>query len=227
MFHRTKKDSSEKTSAVAEKENAPSETLRSVENADVDAAGKEPEGHTGDESVAEQEVPTKEETPICEEDEKLAALADDLLKAQEELAKTKDAYVRAVADFDNYRRRINEERPKNMVFAKGNLAKDLFPVLDNFKLGLDAAEKAHPEAKSILEGFAMISSQIRSTLAQHGIVEIAPKAGEKFDPLEHESISSSPSEDVPEDHILSVQRVGYKIGDRLLRPASVILSSKK
>lgn len=226
MFQGNKRDNSGKTSADAEK--GSSEALRDAKSAEVKATEKITDRPSADDDgVVEQEVPAQEEVPIDEEDEKLAALADDLLKAQEELAKTKEAYVRAVADFDNYRRRVNEERPKNMVFAKGDLAKDLFPVLDNFKLGLDAAEKAHPEAKSILEGFAMISSQIKNALAQHGIVEIAPKVGDKFDPLEHESISSLPSEEVPEDHILSVQRVGYKIGDRLLRPASVVLAAKQ
>lgn len=154
-----------------------------------------------------------------------------LKKTEEELEKTKadlekatDGYTRAVADFDNYRRRTNEERPKNMLYAKGDIAKDVFPVLDNFKLGLEAAEKQHPEAKAILEGFAMIASQLRNALAQHGIVEINP-LGEPFNPQEHESLSMMPSAEVPADHVLFVQRTGYKIGERLLRPASVVISA--
>ncbi|MCD8299157.1 MAG: nucleotide exchange factor GrpE [Opitutae bacterium] len=180
--------------------------------------------NTGDKAEAAGAA-TKDEPVATEEDKRLAALADALLKAQTDLLKTKEAYVRAVADFDNYRRRVNDERPKNMIFAKGDLAKDLFPVLDNFKLGIDAAEKAHPEAKALIEGFAMISAQIKSALAQHGITEITPKVGDKFNPQEHESISCMPSTDVPEEHILFIQRVGYKIGDRLLRPASVVIAT--
>lgn len=156
-----------------------------------------------------------------------------LKKTEEELEKTKadlekatDGYTRAVADFDNYRRRTNEERPKNMLYAKGDIAKDLFPVLDNFKLGLEAAEKQHPEAKAILEGFSMIAAQLRNALSQHGISEINP-LGEPFNPQEHESLSMMPSADVPADHVLFVQRTGYKIGDRLLRPASVVISAGK
>ncbi len=183
-------------------------------------------GDNGGDNAEAAGAATKEEQPAATEaDKRLAALADALLKAQTDLLKTKEAYVRAVADFDNYRRRVNDERPKNMIFAKGDLAKDLFPVLDNFKLGIDAAEKAHPEAKALIEGFAMISAQIKSALAQHGITEITPKVGDKFNPQEHESISCMPSADVPEEHILFIQRVGYKIGDRLLRPASVVIAT--
>lgn len=149
---------------------------------------------------------------------------EELEKTKAELEKATDGYTRAVADFDNYRRRTNEERPKNMLYAKGDIAKDVFPVLDNFKLGLDAAGKQHPEAKAILEGFSMIATQLKNALAQHGIVEINP-LGEPFNPQEHESLSMMPSAEVPADHVLFVHRTGYKIGERLLRPASVVISS--
>lgn len=170
---------------------------------------------------AEEDVPADE---CFEENPEIAKLADDLARAQTELLKAKEAYLRSVAEFDNYRRRTNEEKPKLANYAKGDLAKDLFPILDNFKLGLDAAEKQHPEAKSITEGFAMIATQLKNALAQHNIVEIDP-VGKMFDPNEHESLTSQPSSDVPEDHVMFVHRVGYKIGDRLLRPASVVISA--
>lgn len=166
----------------------------------------------------------EEPDAVPAEDPAVAKLADDLAKAQAELLKTKEAYLRAVADFDNYRRRTNEEKPKTANYAKGELAKDIFPVLDNFKLGIEAAEKQHPEAKSITEGFAMIAAQLKSALENHNVVEINP-VGAPFDPNEHESLTSQPSADVPEDHVIFVHRVGYKIGDRLLRPASVVISA--
>lgn len=178
--------------------------------------------------AAAEDVPAEEETAEAEaaEDPRAAKLADDLAKAQSELLKTKEAYLRAVAEFDNYRRRNNEEKPKLANYAKGDLAKDIFPILDNFKLGLEAAAKQHPDDKSLVDGFAMIATQLKNALAQHNIVEIDP-AGQPFDPNEHESLTSQPSDDVPEDCVLFVHRVGYKIGDRLLRPASVVISSGK
>ena len=165
-------------------------------------------------------------TEFVPEDPETVKLAEDLAKAQEELLKAKEAYLRSVAEFDNYRRRNNEEKPKLANYAKGDLAKELFPILDNFKLGLEAAEKQHPEAKSITEGFAMIATQLKNALSQHNIAEINPM-GQPFNPNEHESLTSQPSEDVPEDHVMFVHRVGYKIGDRLLRPASVVISAGK
>lgn len=193
------------------------------------------------ESVEEESVPETEEAPKSSgSDIRFSNIADAFLKVQatlkktqEELEKTKadlekatDAYTRSVADFDNYRRRTNEERPKNMLYAKGDIAKDIFPVLDNFKLGLEAAEKQHPDAKAILEGFSMIAAQLKNALSQHGIIEINP-LGTPFNPQEHESLSMMPSDEVPADHVLFVQRTGYKIGERLLRPASVVISAGK
>ncbi len=177
-------------------------------------------------AAAESAEAGAESVPAGEpaEDPAVAKLADALAESQAELLKAKEAYLRAVAEFDNYRRRTNEEKPKLANYAKGELAKDIFPILDNFKLGLEAAEKQHPEAKSITEGFAMIAAQLKSALEKHNVVEINP-VGAPFDPNEHESLTSQPSADVPEDHVLFVHRVGYKIGDRLLRPASVVISA--
>lgn len=179
-------------------------------------------------AAAEENAPAEDapDAGTPQEDPAAAKLAEDFAKAQAELLKTKEAYLRSVAEFDNYRRRCNEEKPKLANYAKGDLAKDLFPVLDNFKLGLEAAEKQHPDDKSFTEGFAMIAAQLKNALSQHNIVELNP-VGQPFNPNEHESLTSQPSEDVPEDHVLFVHRVGYKIGDRLLRPASVVISSGK
>ena len=180
--------------------------------------GESPEQSAPAEDVPEEGVPA--------ENAEAAKLADDLARVTAELLRAKEAYLRSVAEFDNYRRRTNEEKPKLANYAKGELAKDIFPVLDNFALGLSAAEKQHPEAKSITEGFAMIAAQLRHALAQHNVTEINP-LGQPFNPNEHESLTSQPSADVPEDCVLFVHRVGYKIGDRLLRPASVVISSGK
>lgn len=211
----------EETKPVSEPEpeNAKPETP-----AETVPADEAPNPETPREKAPEPEKPKSDDINLSSIADAYLAAQAELKKLKEELEKTKDAYLHTVADFDNYRRRTNEERPKNMIYAKGDLAKDIFPVLDNFKLGLEAAEKQHPEAKTILEGFAMIASQLKNALAGHGIAEIDP-AGKAFDPQEHESLSMMPSADVPADHVLFVQRVGYKIGDRLLRPASVVISA--
>lgn len=232
-MRRSKKNSSEENAADAAEnaENAaqsvPAENAENgvpaggenpAENAQSAPENGVPAGDDSAESVPEEGAPA--------ESAEVAKLADDLARVTAELLRAKEAYLRSVAEFDNYRRRTNEEKPKLANYAKGELAKDIFPVLDNFVLGLSAAEKQHPEAKSITEGFAMIAAQLRNALAQHNVTEINP-LGQPFNPNEHESLTSQPSADVPEDCVLFVHRVGYKIGDRLLRPASVVISSGK
>ena len=237
-----KKVSAETEAPVEDKvaaEEAPAQEAPAEKPAEAEAVEPEVVAEAAPAGEKEAEAPKSEAASEAKkEDSHFTNLADAFLKVQAtlkktqdelettkaELAKATDGYTRAVADFDNYRRRTNEERPKNMLYAKGDIAKDVFPVLDNFKLGLDAAEKQHPEAKAILEGFAMIATQLRNALAQHGIVEINP-LGEPFNPQEHESLSMMPSAEVPADHVLFVQRTGYKIGERLLRPASVVISA--
>lgn len=237
-----KKVSAETEAPVEDKvaaEEAPAQEAPAEKPAEAEAVEPEVVAEAAPAGEKEAEAPKSEAASEAKkEDSHFTNLADAFLKVQAalkktqdelettkaELAKATDGYTRAVADFDNYRRRTNEERPKNMLYAKGDIAKDVFPVLDNFKLGLDAAEKQHPEAKAILEGFAMIATQLRNALAQHGIVEINP-LGKPFNPQEHESLSMMPSAEVPADHVLFVQRTGYKIGERLLRPASVVISA--
>ena len=216
-----KVDSTTENDSASEEISAQAGTAAPVENsAEKKCETPEKESSANENSAEENSAGTE----ASSENAAAEKLVEELEKLRAELLKTKDAYLRTVAEFDNYRRRNNEEKPKIADYAKGDLAKDIFPILDNFKLGIDAAEKQHPEAKSITEGFAMIASQLRGALGRHNIVEIDP-AGKPFDPNEHESLTSQPSADVPEDHVLFVHRVGYKIGDRLLRPASVVISS--
>ena len=149
-------------------------------------------------------------------EEKLAA-------AEAEIAKLKDLYTRSVADLDNYRRRVAREKEDLRKFASQGLLEDLIPVLDNLGIGLASAEN-HPEAKPVTDGFRMIAGQIKATLDQHGLKEINP-VGESFDPNFHESVSQVPHPTIPDHHIASVLRIGYQLHDRLVRPATVVLSS--
>jgi molecular chaperone GrpE len=138
-------------------------------------------------------------------------------------AKLRDALARAVADHENYRRRVNREKEDLRKFATQEVLEDFIPILDNFAAGITAAEK-HPEAAPVTDGFKMIAAQINRVLESHGLVEVSP-LGEEFDPNFHESVSITPHETIPENHVAAVLRTGYRLHDRLLRPASVILSS--
>jgi molecular chaperone GrpE len=136
--------------------------------------------------------------------------------------KMKDQLLRALADFDNFRKRAAREKEDAIRFANNNLLEQLLPVLDNFELGLDAARSA-PDAAAILQGLDMVSRQFRDFLSSSGVEEIKTE-GETFDPNLMEAVGHEPDAKIPEGHVLRQARRGYKLRDRLLRPASVFVS---
>jgi molecular chaperone GrpE len=153
-----------------------------------------------------------------------AVLLAQLEAAQAEAAKFKDQYVRSLADLDNFRRRAARDKEDTRRTAAASLLEDLLPAIDNMRLGLQSALQAHPEAKAVIDGIKLVSDQLRSVLGQHGLKEIDP-AGQPFDPKFHESVAQQPSDQVAEGHVLQVLRPGYLLNDRLLRAASVVVSS--
>ena len=152
------------------------------------------------------------------------AQADLLAAARKEAAESHERYVRAVADLENYRKRAIREKDELRQFATTRLIEDLLPALDNLGLGLAAA--ANPEAgiKTLASGVELVQQQLKAALAAHGLKEVNP-VGEAFDPHKHEAISHEPSPDVASEHVISVVRTGYTLNGRLIRPASVIVSS--
>lgn len=159
--------------------------------------------------------------------EEVEANGSDLLKEikdlQDEANKHKENYLRSVADLENYRRRMvreKEELRKNVAYS---VIEDFLPIIDNMMLGIDAA-KNNDASENILQGFEMVLSQFKSILADHEVKELNPQ-GALFDPNEHECVSLVPNPDVEENKIINVVRVGYRLQDRLIRPASVVVSS--
>ena len=150
-------------------------------------------------------------------------LEEQLAAAKKEAAGNYDHYLRAVADLENYRRRVTREKEELRQHAAVNLLQHLLPVLDTLQLSL-AAARQQTDVKSITDGVAMVLEQFRGVLSRHGLKEVNP-VGQKFDPHLHESLSHQPSSEVPEEHVLQVVRTGYTLHGRLLRAASVILSS--
>ena len=196
------------------KPSEPTDTDASLDEAAPPADGGEPvagaatdtDAPVADEAAAApvEEAPSAEDTPSAEE-----ALRDRLLRLQ--------------ADFDNYRKRIDRERKDWAVFANEKLLKDLLPALDNFELGLANGVKANaPEA--LIEGLRLVQKQMEGALEKSGVTPIDAE-GQPFDPNLHEAITHMPSADVPEGTVLAQTRRGYKMGDKLLRAAQVVVSS--
>lgn len=139
-----------------------------------------------------------------------------------ELEKYKDAALRARADLDNYRKRVAREKEDAIRYANNSLLESLLPILDNFELGLDAARNT-PEAAGIVQGLQMVRKQLEDFLRDHG-VEIVHAEGTPFDPNLHEAVAHEPDSAAKEGTVIRQVRKGFKLKDRLIRPASVVVS---
>jgi molecular chaperone GrpE len=170
----------------------------------------EPEGKAEAIQVSPREAAGNEEQTASPED--LTA----------ELEKYKDAALRARADLDNYRKRVAREKEDAIRYANNSLLESLLPILDNFELGLDAARNA-PEAAGIVQGLQMVRKQLEDFLRDHG-VEMVNAEGMPFDPTLHEAVAHEPDSNVEEGTVVRQLRKGFKLKDRLIRPATVIVS---
>jgi molecular chaperone GrpE len=163
-------------------------------------------------------------------DEPAAAGAPDeasALQAELDAARRKaEEYLgdlrRLAADFDNYKKRIARDAQEQALRASESLVSELLPVLDNLERALDASEH-HEEAK-VADGVRLVRSQLQGVLERRGLAEIEAAPGHVFDPHLHEALSQQPSEQ-PEGRIAAVWQRGYRLGQRVVRPARVVVSS--
>src|SRR5438552_18230005 len=148
---------------------------------------------------------------------------------KERAAKTDEHWerlLRTTADFDNFKKRAGREKQEAIKFANEGLLQKLVPVLDNFDMALSAAQTDQTDAaQSLQTGINMIYQQLRNALLEAGLEEI-DAADKPFDPNVHEAVSQRETAEVPEGHVVQQMRKGYKLRDRLLRPASVVVSKK-
>jgi molecular chaperone GrpE len=147
-----------------------------------------------------------------------------LAAARREAAENYDRYVRSVAELDNFRKRAIRDREDAAHRASTRVLEDLLPVLDNLAFALQAAKVPGAELKTLVGGVEMIGQQLRGALAGHGLTEIAP-LGRPFDPNQHEAISQQPHAEIAADHVCAVVRTGYSLNGRLVRAASVVVST--
>jgi molecular chaperone GrpE len=164
-------------------------------------------------------VPVAEITP-----EQLTELKARAAKADEHW----DRLLRTAADFENFKKRAARERLEASQSATAALIHKLLPVLDHFEMAQTATQNAQaPQSgtAALQDGIAMIQQQLKSILAETGLEEI-DAAGKPFDPMLHEAVSQLETASAPEGQVVQQIRKGYKIRDRLLRPATVIVAKK-
>lgn len=172
---------------------------------------------------AQDSPPAEEQFSELSDAEQIGELLSRLDALGQEVEEQRNRYLRSVADLENYRRRALREKEEARRSAAENIFGDLIQVLDNLSLGLDAARQ-HDQGKVFVQGFEMVFAQMKSIFGQHGLSEVNPVNG-AFDPNLHEAVSHAPSDTVAEGTISAVVRVGYTLHDKLLRPATVVVSS--
>jgi molecular chaperone GrpE len=150
-------------------------------------------------------------------------LGEDRLKELEEKSKKADEYyghyVRARADLDNLRKRLQRDREDFVKFANERLLSEVIPILDNFERAFTAAEKV-PATHNFAVGVEMILKQLREVLARYGVEELHPQ-GEPFDPAKHEAAEPVETTEHPDNTVLEVLQRGYMLNGRVVQPAVV------
>jgi molecular chaperone GrpE len=159
-----------------------------------------------------------------------ATLAPEQLAELKERAAQADSHwdrlLRTTADFDNFKKRAAREKQEAIKYANEGLMQKMLPVLDNLEMALAAAQNAGSEAgQSLQAGVSMVFQQLKAALAEAGLEEI-DAVGKPFDPNFHEAISQRETAEAPEGQVVQQLRKGYKLRDRLLRAASVIVAKQ-
>ena len=155
-------------------------------------------------------------------DEELQQTADALSAAEQELANHRDAMLRMQAEMENLRKRLTRDAEKSRRFALERIMKDLLQVVDTMERGLQT-DTGSASTESLLEGQALTLKMMSKVLTDHHLELIDP-AGEPFNPEFHEAVTMLPSPDHEDGMVMDVLQKGYKLHDRLIRPAMVVVS---
>lgn len=147
----------------------------------------------------------------------------DLIAERDEL---KDRLLRALAEAENARKRGERDRRDAEVYGGSKLARDLLSVYDNLSRALETVDDAQREAsKALIEGIELTLRDLLNTFARHKIERVAPEVGDKFDPKIHQAMFEAPVPGIDAGKVIQMMTEGFVIGDRLLRPAQVGVSS--
>lgn len=172
------------------------------------AEGADPDGHA---------VPAEPSLPTWEE-------VDRLRKEAAERGEFLEKLQRTAAEFANYQKRVQRERSESSRYAAQDFATAILPVLDNLVLAVRSAESSRDFAK-LLEGVKLVERQFEKILADSGVTPIDAE-GKPFDPNLHEAIARQERNDVPPQTVVEVARRGYRLHDRVIRPAQVAIAMR-
>jgi len=164
-----------------------------------------------------------DETKITDE-KKYVQLGEQIKAAEEDAKSHYDKLLRVMAEFENFKKRVNKEASDNLKYSNEKILTALLPILDDLDRVVDhIPEHAAKEVKDISHGLELVRKNMIASLKQHGLHEIAA-LGMPFDPNHHEAISTGQTPDQEADTVMTVHRKGYMLHDRLLRAAMVTVN---
>ena len=191
------------------------EALREAADAVSDKGGQDPP--TRGMRVAEGvKLPSEENRELREENQALRAELEALRGAEDRL-------LRLSADFDNFRKRNLREREESHRYGHEIIVKDLLATVDNLERAVEHARRGGGDFESMLQGVELVQRELHGVLAKHGVTRIEA-SGEPFDPTVHEAVAQQEDGSVPANTVVQVYQPGYRLLDRLLRPARVVVS---
>lgn len=157
-------------------------------------------------------------------DDELEQMGTALTKAEEELVMHRDAMLRMQAEMENLRKRLIRDLEKSRKFALERIMKDMLQVRDSLERGLETDSES-ATVEQLREGQALTFKMLDAVLRDHDMAVIDP-AGETFDPVFHQAMTVMPTDECEENTVMEVLQKGFKLHDRLLRPAMVVVSRK-
>lgn len=143
---------------------------------------------------------------------------------EKELAEAREKYLRLAAEYDNYRKRASREMNDIRIMSRAACAQEFLNVFDYFSMAVEQAKAPNASLETLRQGMQMIQNEYKRSLDNLGLTPF-DATGRKFDPNEHDAVSQEPSDTVPAGQVLRQWKVGYRMGDRLVRPATVVVSS--
>ena len=188
----------------------------STENAEQQTGNREHGNEAAGQTAPDTEA-SKEAKPEPSDAEKLASLEAKCKELQ-------DQYLRKAADFDNYRKRMIREKQEAIDYANTNLISDLLQILDDFDRAIEAGKKAGEDsAAAFMQGVVMIRNGLSSLLESKYGLQYYEVQGKPFNPDIHEAVATNPSAEVTEPTVGAELQKGYKLKERILRPAKVMV----
>ena len=183
-----------------------------------EAVNEEAELEAG-EDVRQQEAPAAEEKT---EDKQLEECRAKLCAACDVAAEANAVKLRALAEMDNFKKRVQREKEEQARYAAEKVLADLLPTLDNLDLALQYGSQSE-ESRNMMVGVEMTRTMLLDALKKHGLVPVG-EVGQPFDPKDHEAVGQEEAEGVESGSIVRIMQKGYRLNDHLLRPARVIVA---